>query len=46
MMDLSVTPASLVSSVYENLTENIKKLRDRKNAVSYTRLTLPTSVGV
>ncbi len=31
-MDLSVTPASLVSSVYENLTENIKKLRDRKNA--------------
>ena len=32
MMDLSVTPASLVSSVYENLTENIKKLRERKNA--------------
>ena len=31
-MDLSVTPASLVSSVYENLTENIKKLRERKNA--------------
>ena len=31
-MDLSVTPASLVSSVYENLTENIKKLRKRKNA--------------
>ena len=31
-MDLSVTPASLVSSVYENLTENIKKLRQRKNA--------------
>ena len=31
-MDLSVTPASLVSSVYENLTENIKKLRGRKNA--------------
>ena len=30
-MDLSVTPASLVSSVYENLTENIKKLRERKN---------------
>ena len=31
-MDLSVTPASLVSSVYENLTDNIKKLRERKNA--------------
>ena len=31
-MDLSVTPASLVSSVYENLTENIKKLRERNNA--------------
>ena len=31
-MDLSVTPASLVSSVYENLTENIEKLRERKNA--------------
>ena len=31
-MDLSVPPASLVSSVYENLTENIKKLRERKNA--------------
>ena len=31
-MELSVTPASLVSSVYENLTENIKKLRERKNA--------------
>ena len=31
-MDLSVTPASLVSSVYEDLTENIKKLRERKNA--------------
>ncbi len=31
-MDLSVTPASLVSSVYENLTESIKKLRERKNA--------------
>ena len=31
-MDLSVTPASLVSSVYENLSENIKKLRERKNA--------------
>ena len=31
-MDLSVTPASLVSSVYENLTENIMKLRERKNA--------------
>ena len=31
-MDLSVTPANLVSSVYENLTENIKKLRERKNA--------------
>ena len=31
-MDLSITPASLVSSVYENLTENIKKLRERKNA--------------
>ena len=31
-MDLSVTPASLVSSVYKNLTENIKKLRERKNA--------------
>ena len=31
-MDLSVTPASLVSSVYENLTENIKKLRERKSA--------------
>ena len=31
-MDLSVTPVSLVSSVYENLTENIKKLRERKNA--------------
>ncbi len=31
-MDLSVTPASLVSLVYENLTENIKKLRERKNA--------------
>ena len=31
-MDLSVTPASLVSSVYENLTENIKKLSERKNA--------------
>ncbi len=31
-MDLSVTPASLVSSVYANLTENIKKLRERKNA--------------
>ena len=31
-MDLSVTPASLVSSVYENLTENIKRLRERKNA--------------
>ncbi len=31
-MDLSVTPASLVSSVYENLTENIKKLRERKNS--------------
>ncbi len=31
-MDLSVTPATLVSSVYENLTENIKKLRERKNA--------------
>jgi len=31
-MDLSVTPASLVSSVYENLTENIKKLREKKNA--------------
>ena len=31
-MDLSVTPASLVSFVYENLTENIKKLRERKNA--------------
>ena len=30
-MDLSVTPASLVSSVYENLTDNIKKLRERKN---------------
>ena len=35
-MDLSVTPASLVSSVYENLTENIKKLRERK----HTPLTL------
>ena len=32
MMDLSVTPVSLVSSVYEKLTENIKKLRERKNA--------------
>ena len=31
MMDLSVTPVSLVSSVYEKLTENIKKLRERKN---------------
>ena len=31
-MDLSVTPAGLVSSVYENLTENIKKLREKKNA--------------
>ena len=31
-MDLSVTPASLVSSVYEDLTENIKKFRERKNA--------------
>ncbi|MDC2977222.1 aconitate hydratase [bacterium] len=31
-MDLSVTPASLVSLVYENLTENIKQLRERKNA--------------
>ncbi len=31
-MDLSVTPAGLVSSVYEDLTENIKKLRERKNA--------------
>ena len=30
-MDLSVTPVSLVSSVYEKLTENIKKLRERKN---------------
>ena len=30
-MDLSVTPASLVSSVYENLTDNIKKLRERNN---------------
>ena len=31
-MDLSVTPARLVSSVYENLTQDIKKLRERKNA--------------
>ena len=31
MMDLSVTPVSLVSSVYDKLTENIKKLRERKN---------------
>jgi len=31
MMDLSVTPVSLVSSVYEKLTGNIKKLRERKN---------------
>ena len=31
-MDLSVTPANLVSSVYANLTENINKLRERKNA--------------
>ncbi len=31
-MDLSVTPASLVSSVYENLTENINSLRARKDA--------------
>ena len=30
-MDLSVTPVTLVSSVYEKLTENIKKLRERKN---------------
>ncbi|MDC3226826.1 aconitate hydratase [Acidimicrobiaceae bacterium] len=29
-MDLSVTPASLVSSVYEKLTENINSLRARK----------------
>ena len=36
MMDLSVTPVSLVSSVYEKLTENIKKLRERK----HTPLTL------
>ena len=35
-MDLSVTPASLVSSVYENLTENIKKLRERKECSSDT----------
>ena len=32
MMDLSVTPASLVSSVYEKLTENINSLRARKDA--------------
>ena len=31
-MDLSVTPASLVSSVYEKLTENINSLRARKDA--------------
>ena len=31
MMDLSVTPASLVSSVYEKLTENINSLRARKD---------------
>ena len=31
-MDLSVTPASLVSSVYEKLTENINSLRKRKDA--------------
>ena len=31
-MDLSVTPPSLVVSVYEKLTENIKQLRDRKKA--------------
>ncbi len=31
-MDLSVTPASLVSSVYEKLTENINSLRERKDA--------------
>ncbi len=31
-MDLSVTPASLVSSVYEMLTENINSLRARKDA--------------
>ncbi len=30
-MDLSVTPASLVSSVYEKLTENINSLRARKD---------------
>ena len=32
MMDLSVTPASLVSSVYEKLTENINSLRARTDA--------------
>ncbi len=32
MMDLSVTPASLVSLVYEKLTENINSLRARKDA--------------
>ncbi len=31
-MDLSVTPASLVSSVYEKLTENINSFRARKDA--------------
>ncbi len=31
-MDLSVTPASLVSTVYEKLTENINSLRARKDA--------------
>ncbi len=30
-MDLSVTPASLVSSVYEKLTENINSFRARKD---------------